>query len=135
MVEQFTQTEQQNEKIEGSMQTDDEQEQAMIEKTILSEVSTQTDDGQEQIVVENSDDQMLQFNESNGTEVNVGDLLQVQQQPEQLHEMTKIEIVEITEEDLNTRVIWDRDIPQEISKLSNEIEVRDMQLFDTRMKK
>ena len=40
--------EQQNEKIEGSMQTDDEQDQAMIEKTIVSEVSTQTDDGQEQ---------------------------------------------------------------------------------------
>ena len=57
--------------------------------------------------------------------------LQVQQQPEQLHEMTEIEIVEIAEEDLDTRVMWDRDIPQEISKLSNEIVVRNMQLFDT----
>ena len=105
------------------MQTDDEQEQAMIKKPIVSEVSTQTDDGQEQIVVKNPDDQMLQLNESNGTEVNVGVLLQVQQQPEQLREMTEIEIAEITKEDLDTRVMWDRVIPQEISNLSNEIEV------------
>ena len=66
----------------------------MIQKIAVSEASMQTEHGLEQIDIENTDDQLLQFNELNGTEDCIGDLLQVQQQQEPQYPMIEVEKIE-----------------------------------------
>jgi hypothetical protein len=108
--------------IRLSTQTDDMQEPTLIEKTDISDAAIQTEHGKERIDVENSDDQMFQFHESNGTEVCVDFTVssQLQQKSEQLHHMSEDKKIEITAHDLLTRVMRGHAIKKEILQLSNQ---------------